>query len=453
MRDATKVMETSGTEVPEVDVVVLHRPGQPPPKAVIEAIERQTGVKVHLHMHVGAPQAGDLNRWYTIARARNAMRLKGVQPWVMFVDDDVVLAPNCISALYKALLLQPTWGAVAADYSGDCSRPGRQGHVALGATLFRRDVARRLQFRATPRWCECWCAAFDLRYNGVGIEYVAQARAKHLKQQASSAGSASKPTSVILAAFDRRDIRRFEHFFLRSLRASGNRELVVAVGYGLYPSETKRLQCLPGIKVIARPNDGRMVPVRRLDDFGWIASQLSPSTTLAYWDVADVIFQGSLQALWLLATNNPTQILAVAEPNGYPHNAVIPAWSLSIRDPQHRLRAFSLLKRNPFLNSGFAAGTAAAMAVYFRRAAEMLRGCELSGTTDWGDQMALNIFCHSQPDRWLRVDERWNYCVHDRAQGEVRIDNSGRIISRRGQPITVAHGNARSLRQFALVTA
>lgn len=49
------------------------------------------------------------------------------------------------------------------------------------------------------------------------------------------------------------------------------------------------------------------------------------------------------------------------------------------------------------------------------------------------------------------IDEGWNYCVHDRRPGEVRVSAEGRIISDAGTSIFVAHGNARSLKQFALV--
>jgi hypothetical protein len=62
--------------------------------------------------------------------------------------------------------------------------------------------------------------------------------------------------------------------------------------------------------------------------------------------------------------------------------------------------------------------------------------------------MTLNLYCHLNPDAWWEVEEGWNYCVHDRRPGEVRVDASGRVVSTRGARIRVVHGNAHSLRQL-----
>ena len=164
-----------------VDVVLLHRPGDVPNREVVDAITSQVGVQVRLHTHVGYPEASDFNRWFTIARARNAMKNYGTSPWVMLVDDDVVLDRDCITNLLLQLKQNAHLGVVGADYSNDLGQANRQGHISLGATLWRRGVLSRLNFRATKRLCECWCAAHDLRHNGVGIDYCKTARAKHLK--------------------------------------------------------------------------------------------------------------------------------------------------------------------------------------------------------------------------------------------------------------------------------
>jgi hypothetical protein len=143
-------------------------------------------------------------------------------------------------------------------------------------------------------------------------------------------------------------------------------------------------------------------------------------------------------------------LLAVREPSGYPRNSAVTRWSRTIRDPLWRRRAFDLLKVRPFLNSGFAAGTARVMLAYLREAHRMRHSAELRGSTDWGDQMALNLYCHLEPARWLEIDEGWNYCTHDRTRGEVRVEPDGRVASRRGTQIHVTHGNAHSFRNFEL---
>jgi hypothetical protein len=453
-----------------VDVVVLHRPGLPPSKRVIQAILGQRNVRVNLHLMVGAAEPGDLNRWATIARARNSAKRFAKAAWFMFVDDDVLLDLDCAATLLRELKSTESLGAIAADYSNDRARPDRAGHVAMGATLFRRDVLRRLQFRSTDKLCECWCACLDLRYNKVHIQYSDAARATHLRESTqtkpsepaltvhaenpSSQTSATEfPAPQIFAAFDRRDIIRFEHQFLRTLRASGNNQTVAAVGYGLYPSERRRLEALPNVRPDWKNYNGQMPPVRRMADFARLLESVPSRTPVAYWDVADVIFQDSLNELWQEVRATPDRLLAVIEPKSYPQNKIIPAWSLTIRHPHYRHQAFELLKRSPFLNSGFAAGTAEVMLRYFQRAVAMRNGPELSGTSDWGDQMCLNMYCHTNPDRWRPVDQRWNFCVHDRLPGEIRVTPNGIIESRKGTKISVAHGNARSLRQFGLLVA
>ena len=448
-------MSLDSGEVPAVDVLILSRPNTVPPPAVIDSIRSQSLVTTRLIHHVGHPDRADGSRWATIARARNEAKTRAVAPWVMFVDDDVVLDKSCIRTLVDALVASPALGAIAADYTAERLKPDWSGHVTMGATLFRGELLKKLTFRSTDERCECQCCCDDLRQRGIGITYCAPAGAVHLresKQTPSHAKFRSEPGGepTIFAAFDRRDVSKFENQFLHTLRAWGNRETVMAVAYGLYPSEVRRVERLPGVILDAKPDDGRMTPVRRIEDFARLAQRLAPGTPVAYWDVADVFFQTSLEGLWRQVQSSPNHLLAVVEPKGYPDNQVIPAWSLSIRNAAWRLKAFDLLKRSPFLNSGFAAGTARVMADYFAHASRMRRGDELTGTTDWGDQMCLNLYCHLDPRRWRAIDERWNYCVHDRPVDEVHVTPRGQIVSRKIGIIPVAHGNARSLRQFSL---
>lgn len=459
---------------PRIDVVVLHRHQSRIHRDVLSAIGLQAGVEISLHLHCGIPHPSDFNRWFTIARAREEAKRYGNSAWVMFVDDDVVLGENCIATLIEDLRGNPQLAATAADYDHDLQRPERVGHIGMGATLFRRAVLGKFTFRATKSLCECWCACLDLRRMNAGIEYCRHASASHRRNPGSSRvepqkpgepaaafsdhSNAIEPKSVcastveprILAAFDRRDVKRFELQFLKTLRQHGNHQHVTACAYGLYPSERSRLSRLERVELRDKPFNGVMPPIRRVDDFAEAVSQWNPATPVAYWDVADVWFQDSLEALWLCVRNHPRMLHAVAEPKGYPHNAVIPAWSLSITDASQRRKAFELLRANPFLNSGFAAGTALAMLRYFREAGEYRRGPLLRGTTDWGDQMGLNLYCHRDPNRWRPIDPRWNYCVHDRPFGAVQIRH-GRVIDTRGHHVSVVHGNARSLRQMALL--
>lgn len=442
------------TRTPEVDVVVLSREASPLDREVVEGLNSQRGVRVHLHRVIGSPLPGDKNRWETIVRARNAARRCGNSPWLMFLDDDVALLPDVIARLMAFLHRSPIYAGAAADYLHHAG-PTDTNHVSMGATLIRRHVLREVSFRWEAGRCECRCFCEDLRLRGWGIRYVPGAIARHLPQTPARSRAAENDAEEhrsplqghVLAAFDRRHLGKFRHQFLRSLLAAGNTDRVHVVGYGLYPSEASLLARLPQVTVLRLPDSRVMPPVRRLHDFQSIVAQLPPTSPVAYWDAADVFFQGSLQPLWRLVRETPDRILAVREPRGYPHNPAIWSWSLSIRDPACRQRAFELLQQNPFLNSGFAAGTAASLHRYFAEAHRLRTSPELAGTRDWGDQMALNIYCHSDRTRWREVEQGWNFCVHDRRRGEVQFRH-GAVIAR--TPVHVVHGNAHSFRQREL---
>jgi hypothetical protein len=443
-----------------VDVVVLSRDASPLSAEVRRGLDLQAGVRLRVHRVVGTPLPADAHRWETIARARNAGKRLGRAPWLLFLDDDVRLAPDAVAVLLRGLLDNPVYGALAADYLGESGGGWQTPHVAMGATLFRRAALQRITFRWAGDRCECRCCCEDLRRLGLGIRYWPGARAWHLKADGSRShafGSQKEedPAAAgaggrILVAFDRRHYDKFRHRFLRSLRRGANHEPVTAVTYGLYPSEQAALAALPGVEILPRPRSATLPPVRRLEDFQTVLDRWPPQTPVAYWDAGDVFFQASLAGLWQTVHRHPDRLLAVREPQGHPDNPAVAAWTLSIADPAARDRAFALLSERPFLNSGFAAGTGRSMLAYFREAHRLRHSPELAGSTDWGDQTALNLYCHRRPEAWSEIDDRWNYCVHARRHGEFRIRADGRIEDARGATIPVVHGNAHSLRNLEL---
>jgi len=449
----------------DADLVLIGRSATPPGE-VVAAVEAQVGVRLTVHRVVGVPRPGDANRWETIARARNAGKPLGTSPRLMYLDDDVVPEPDCVRRLIDGLNARPGYAALAADYLGECGAgsDGAAGHVGMGCTLFRRESLARVRFRWSPGRCECQCCCDDLRARGRDIGYFAAARARHVESLTAPHAEAAPPRDTppdaaapqsglaprVLVAFDRRHLPKFRRQFLGTLRASGNAEPVTAVTYGLYPSERGVLGRTPGVEVFALPDTGVMPPVRRLRDFQAVLERWPGATPVAYWDAGDVMFQGRLGPLWDLVRANPGRLLAVREPVSHPENLAVARWTLSVRDPVSRRLAFDLLSSHPFLNSGFAAGTARSLRAYFREADEALRTSPLAGSSDWGDQTALNLYCHSHPDRWLEVAPGWNYCLLDRPTGAVRVRQDGRIVASGGEPIFVAHGNAQSLRQFAI---
>lgn len=439
--------------IPQVDVVVLSRVAGPLPRAVETGLGCQRGVEIVVHRVVGQPQPTDQCHWQTIARARNEGKRRGAAPWLMFVDDDVVLEPECVATLLGELNRRPLFGAVAADYLGEMSDGQVPRHVAMGATLFRREVLEEVDFRWGEQKCECQCCCDDMRQSLWGIAYSSAARAHHLAEEKSAhvraAGAGcSFPTDQmgqLLAAFNRRDLLRFHEQFLASLRATGNEECVIPVAVGLYPSERERLAQVPGVRPVFHTENGQNVARRRLRDFAEVTAALPSAMPVAYWDAGDVVFQAPIQPLWELIRSFPGQLLAAREPMGYPENTTMIEWTETIADPAARRDAEQIIFPHPFLNSGFLAGDAGTMARYFQTVADWYDTPRLSGSYDWGDQMALNLYCHSNPLAWHEIPEGWNYCLWRRDRNMCYRRDDGRYVDVRGLPIQVVHGNARTL--------
>jgi hypothetical protein len=316
----------------------------------------------------------------------------------------------------------------------------------------------------TFRWeegkCECQCCCDDLRRAGYGIGYLPGAQAWHRPSSARAgvapgdcrvvpvdpSGLKSRVSpSRILSAFNRRDYFKFRRRFLRSLRASGNREPVTAVAYGLYPSEHQGLLVQPGIEVVAIPDNGVSPALRRVHDFQDVLARWPEETPVAYWDAGDVIFQDRIDPLWDLVRAHTHRLLVVRDAAEGVGSPVIVPWTNRIVDPVARRRTFELVSSHPFLNAGFAAGTAGALLGYLREAERLLNSDALRGVGPWGDQLALNVYCHTYPERWSEISPEWNFCLACRGSGDLRLAPDGRIDSVADGPIRVVHGTAGTL--------
>ena len=449
----------------DVDLVLLSRDLGPTRDDVRRAIEAQVGVRLLGHRVAGPARPGDANRWETIARARNEAKRRGSTPWVMFLDDDVVLAPDCVATLLGSLRRRPTFAALGADYNdemaGGLKLWDHPPHVGMGAILFRRHRLDSVDFRWEPGRCECSCCIHDLREAGHLVGYHPGARAWHRRHPASpppESGPAHQdapavaeapataarpaPPGRILSAFDRAHYRKFSRLFLRSLRESGNRETVTVVAYGLRPGEYRALDATPGVEVVARHSRGMRPADIRLEHFPEAMAGWPDDTPAAFWDAGDVLFQGRLGPLWEVARANPDRILAAREPLSFTGTSASNIWIDSIRDDAARGRLLALLAGRPVLNGGFVAGTARALRGYFRDAVRIRDSEELRGRILMDDQTILNAFCYAHPDRWLEASQGWNFCLYARS---IREGTGLRVESVDRTPVHVVHGNAGTL--------
>jgi hypothetical protein len=451
---------------PTVDLIFLSRDLSPPRDEIWSAALAQRGVTWRVHRVAGPRHRDDPNRWATIARARNDGKRRGTAQWIMFLDDDVILNPDCVARLVEGLESRPGFAALAADYAGDMndgwSHWDYPAHVGMGATLFRRERLDELTFRWEPGKCECQCCCDDLRRAGFGIGYLRGALAWHVPSShhdsdatardreacAPSAVAEGGPSDIpgrVLAAFDRRHFRLFRHRFIATLRASGNSEQVTAVTYGLYPSEERILAQMWGVEVVPASYDGHPA-VLRLRDFQRVVARWPEETPVAYWDAGDIVFQDSLAPLWKLVRTYRGQLLATPEVPEFLTSPGVRRWVESIWDPDARKRAMGLFAGRPVLNGGFAAGTAGAMARYLHEAERLRSSTALRGSTDWGDQTVLNLYCRSNPLAWREIATAWNFCLVGLGPKDYRVYPDGRIARFDGEPLYVVHGNDGALK-------
>ena len=446
----------------QVDVVILTRGLKPIPQSVLAALGNQDDVDVRIHRVVGTPIASDRDRLDTIVRARNEGKLCGSTPWLMFLDDDVVLSANCITKLVTELSRRSGYAALAADYSGRANSDGQSRHVAMGATLFRRHVLNGIQFRCDTDLCECQCCCDDIRSRGYRIAYLPTAGAQHLSnsersndRHASEDSSTARPEksernrswgNQILTCFDRNHLSLFQEIFLPSLRAAGNDETVSAITYGLQADEVEELTSLAGVRVFSHPVSEKSPAVLRLDGFRQAMEDIDSDCLVAYWDAGDTVFQRSLGPLWKTARELGDRLGVVAEPNGHNRRA-IDNWTSLIDDRRGRALCHRVLSPQPWLNGGFATGKASVLSEYLRTATQMLDSWLLRGTGGY-DQTALNMYCHFLQRPHAIIDETWNYCVLGRRKGSLIIDANSQFVREEGDIIPVVHGNAGTLRHF-----
>jgi hypothetical protein len=196
---AAKDAESGDRVIPKVDLVVLSRTSELLHHEVERGISSQHDVQILVHRVLGRAQSNEGCRWETISRARNEGKRRGAAAWLMFLDDDVVLAPGCISLLVRELSGRSMYGALAADYLGECRKDSVARHVTMGATLFRREALDQISFRWREERCECQCCCDDLRRLLWAIDYCPSAKARHLSKGSCSLSLGEETSQLVTA--------------------------------------------------------------------------------------------------------------------------------------------------------------------------------------------------------------------------------------------------------------
>ena len=88
---------------------------------------------------------------------------------------------------------------------------------------------------------------------------------------------------------------------------------------------------------------------------------------------------------------------------------------------------------------------------YLKEANRLLHSPALWGSSDWGDQTAMNLYCRSNPHAWREIASGWNYCLAGRGPRDYRVSPEGRTERLDGERLHVAHGAAGNLRHWDLV--
>jgi len=285
-----------------------------------------------------------------------------------------------------------------------------------------------------------------LRGQLIGIDYVPQAKAVHLargvrahQHRSIIPGSDGSAEPRIIVALDRHHFNLLCSQFIPSLRASGNNEVVSVVGYGFYASQQRKLARFPNIDVHSLPISTVHPMMKRLDDFQRVVEQFPSRTPVAFWDAGDAMFQQELKPLWSLILQEPEKFHTVTEPT----EDYTESWVCAIQDASLRNSFRRWVSMYGILNGGFGAATASTMLLYLKEANRIYNDLALLE-----DQTAMNIYCHSDPSRWKRIEEGWNYCLCNRDRREVRFAEDGRLVSTKGTPIYVAHGNGRTFQHY-----
>jgi len=93
----------------------------------------------------------------------------------MFLDSDVLLAPNSLVPLLAKLKRDGSLGMLGIRYEPLAT------HVKMGATMMRAAVAKGIDWKFENDKCECVCAAESVKALDLQVKHHDSLQAYHLK--------------------------------------------------------------------------------------------------------------------------------------------------------------------------------------------------------------------------------------------------------------------------------
>ena len=434
----------------EVDLILLSRDLSPPRDDVWRGIKSQAEVDLRVHRLAGQASSG---RRQSVRNDRTSKK-PGEIAGNLAVGDvprrRCRARPRVRRAGSRDLERRIGFAALGADSAGEMASEWQNWdyprHVGMAATLFRRERLERLTFRWEPGKCECRCCCDDLRRAGFGIGYLPMARAWHRSLRhavdprieparaqscrsspaCESAAQTPNPGGRILTAFDRNHFLRFRRQFLTTLRASGNREPLSAVTYGLHAGERSILEAA-GVHVFAKRENGVSSALSRLRDFQEVVDAGPKTRRLRTGMPAMSSFKGVSAPLWDLVRRTsraPARRARAGRNRREPGDRALDRSHSGPgrAPPDPRAAAGRCLSSMP----DSPPAPLATCWRYLREGSRLLE-TDLQGVQHWGDQVAMGHYLHHNPEAWHEIDDGWNYCIIFRSLETYRITPGGRV--------------------------
>lgn len=96
--------------------------------------------------------------------------------YTFFLDSDVIIPPNSIKMMIEDMENSPEIGMMGLRYE-----PTNNGHVLMGATILRTELAKKINWKWDEKGCDCNHAAEQIESMGFKAAWYNLTQARHLK--------------------------------------------------------------------------------------------------------------------------------------------------------------------------------------------------------------------------------------------------------------------------------